>query len=173
MLHTCAAAAQVDGTVCVFLEPIALYHQRDLYEPGDDQWLAQYPSEPVPIGRARTYGDGKDLTILTFGNALPMSLRVAAELPGIRVVDLRWLSPLPVDDILREANATGRVLVADETRRSGGVSEGVLATLLDAGYTGRLTRVTSEDTYVPLGNAAHQVLLSQQTIHQAAAKLLA
>jgi len=30
MLRTCLAAAHVDGTVCVFLEPIALYHARDL-----------------------------------------------------------------------------------------------------------------------------------------------
>ena len=29
--------------VCVFLEPIALYHTRDLYDDGDDQWLAAYP----------------------------------------------------------------------------------------------------------------------------------
>jgi 2-oxoisovalerate dehydrogenase E1 component len=172
MLHTCAAAARSEGSVCVFLEPIALYHQRDLYTTGDDQWLAQYPTTPVPIGRARTYGDGTDLTIVTFGNGVPMSLRVAAELPGIRVVDLRWLAPLPVEDLLREANATGRVLIADETRRSGGVSEGILATLIDNGYTGRLARVTSEDTFVPLGHAAHQVLLSQSTIHTAAQSLL-
>lgn len=173
MLHTCAAAARSEGAVCVFLEPIALYHQRDLYEPGDDRWLAQYPDAAVPIGKARTYGDGTDLTIITFGNGLPMSLRVAAELPGVRVVDLRWLAPLPLEDLLREAQATGRVLVADETRRSGGVSEGVLAALIDAGYTGLLSRVTSEDSFVPLGNAAHQVLLSQQTIKQAAETLLA
>ena len=31
------------GRVCVFLEPIALYHTRDLYEDGDDRWLAAYP----------------------------------------------------------------------------------------------------------------------------------
>jgi 2-oxoisovalerate dehydrogenase E1 component len=172
MLHTCAAAARADGTVSVFLEPIALYHQRDLHEDGDEQWLAPYPTEHVPIGRGRTYGDGGDLTIVTFGNGLPMSLRVAARVPGVRVLDLRWLAPLPLDDLLREATATGRVLVADETRRSGGVSEGVLAALVDAGYTGRMARVTSEDSYVPLGNAARQVLLSEQTIETAARKLL-
>ena len=53
-----------------------------------------------------------------------MSLRAAARLAGdgfgCRVVDLRWLAPLPVQDVLREAAVTGRVLVADETRRSGG-----------------------------------------------------
>ena len=36
MLRTCVAAAKVDGSVCVFLEPIALYHTRDLHEEGDD-----------------------------------------------------------------------------------------------------------------------------------------
>ena len=66
--------------VCVFLEPIALYHTRDLYDEGDDGWLAAYPTAGVPIGRARTYGDGTDLTILTFGNGLRMSLRVARRL---------------------------------------------------------------------------------------------
>src|SRR4051812_21648200 len=42
MLRTCLAAAATDGRVCVFLEPIALYHTHDLYEPGDDRWLANY-----------------------------------------------------------------------------------------------------------------------------------
>jgi 2-oxoisovalerate dehydrogenase E1 component len=52
------------------------------------------------------------------------------------------------------------------------VSEGVLATLIDHGYTGRLARVTSYDSYVPLGAAAHEVLLSEQTIEAAARELL-
>ncbi|MGZ0148914.1 thiamine pyrophosphate-dependent enzyme [Kribbella sp. WER1] len=172
MLHTCVAAARATGAVSVFLEPIALYHRRDLYADGDEQWLAPYAGEPVPIGRGRTYGDGTGLTIVTFGNGVPMSLRVAARVPGIRVLDLRWLAPLPVEDLLREANITGKVLVADETRRSGGVSEGVLATLIDHGYAGRLARVTSYDSYVPLGAAAHEVLLSEQTIENAARELL-
>ncbi|MGW1346112.1 thiamine pyrophosphate-dependent enzyme [Kribbella sp. NPDC002412] len=172
MLHTCAAAARSSGTVSVFLEPIALYHRRDLYADGDDAWLTPYGGEPAPIGRARTYGDGTGLTIVTFGNGVPMSLRVAARVPGVRVLDLRWLAPLPVDDLLREANATGRVLVVDETRRSGGVSEGVLATLIDYGYTGRLARVASHDSYVPLGAAAHRVLVSEREIETAARELL-
>ncbi|MEV0795402.1 thiamine pyrophosphate-dependent enzyme [Kribbella sp. NPDC050459] len=172
MLHACAAAARSSGTVSVYLEPIALYHRRDLYADGDELWLAPYGGEPVEIGRGRTYGDGTWLTIVTFGNGVPMSLRVAARVPGIRVLDLRWLAPLPVEDLLREANITGRVLVADETRRSGGVSEGVLATLIDHGYAGRLARVTSYDSYVPLGAAAHEVLLSEQTIEDAARALL-
>ncbi|MBC2640564.1 MULTISPECIES: thiamine pyrophosphate-dependent enzyme [unclassified Rhodococcus (in: high G+C Gram-positive bacteria)] len=177
MMHTCAAAARTAGALCVYLEPIALYHTRDLYEDGDEEWLTAYPDPDhhVAIGSARTYGDGTDLTIVTFGNGVRMSLRVARRLEQaritVRVVDMRWLAPLPVPDILREANATGRVLVVDETRKSGGVSEGVVAALVDNGFSGPLARVTSDDSFIPLGDAALEVLLSEDTIEAAAIAL--
>ena len=182
MLRSCLAAAETDGSVCVFLEPIALYHERDLHEPGDGEWLAPY--EPpwrwatghIPPGRPRVYGSGENLTIVTFGNGLRMSLRVAARLQAegipVRVMDLRWLAPLPAEDILREARATGRVLIADETRRTAGVSEGVLSILADDRFGGWVRRVTSEDSFVPLGDAADAVLLSQQDIETAARELM-
>ncbi len=178
MLRTLVAAAQVDGTVGVIVEPIARYHTTDLMQPGDRLWLATPdPSAHVPIGSARTYGDGKHLTILTFGNGLFMSLRVARRLQArgvyARVVDLRWIAPLPVDDIVREAQATGTVLVVDETRQSGGVAEGVLAALIDAGFTGRMARVCSKDSFIPLGEAAKLMLLSEAEIEAAIDRLLA
>jgi 2-oxoisovalerate dehydrogenase E1 component len=130
----------------------------------------------VPIGRARSYGDGRDLTIVTFGNGLRMSLRAAVRLTqenyGCRVLDLRWLAPLPVDDLLRAADLTGKVLIADETRHTGGVSEAVMAALMDAGFSGQVARVTSADSFIPLGAAAEHVLMSEEDIEQAARKLL-
>ena len=185
MLRTCLASAAVDGTVCAFVEPIALYHTRDLYEDGDNEWLAPYlgpaswAEAHVPVGRARVYtvGSAEDLTIITFGNGVRMSLRVAARLVeegvGARVVDLRWLAPLPVADVIREASATGRVLVVDETRRSGGVGEGVLAALVDAGYVGSVSRIAAVDSFVPLGPAAKEVLVGEDAITQGAHALLA
>ena len=184
LLRTCLAAAVVDGTVSVYLEPIALYHTRDLHEDGDGQWLGEYAppgawaDTHAPIGRARmyAYGPAQDLTIISFGNGLRLSLRAAARLAGegigCRVVDLRWLSPLPVADIIRESSATGRVLVVDETRRSGGVGEGVLAALVDAGYVGVARRVAAVDSFVPLGAAAAHVLVSEEQIVQGARSLL-
>jgi 2-oxoisovalerate dehydrogenase E1 component len=176
MLRTCVAAAKVDGSVCAFLEPIALYHTRDLYDEGDGLWLATPSPSHVALGSARTYGDGHDLTILTWGNGLLMSLRVARRLAErgneARVVDLRCLAPLPIEDIAREAVATQRVLVVDETRRTGGVSEGIIATLIDVGFDGQLARVTSKDSFVPLGDAANLVLLSEDEIEAAALALV-
>jgi 2-oxoisovalerate dehydrogenase E1 component len=182
MLRTCLAAASVDGTVCVFLEPIALYHTRDLYQPGDGAWLSPYAGpqrwaeQHVPIGRGRGYGSGTDLTLVTFGNGLPMSLRVAQRLAaagaGVRVFDLRWLAPLPAEQLRTEAGLTRRVLVVDETRQSGGVSEGVIAELTDAGYRGTIARIASADSFIPLGDAAAHVLLSEADIESAARRLL-
>jgi 2-oxoisovalerate dehydrogenase E1 component len=183
MLRTCVAAAAIDGSVCVFLEPIALYHTTDLYVPGDGAWAEPY-AEPsrwddvhAPLGAARVHGDGSDLTIVTSGNGLYLSLRVARRLAddgiGTRVVDLRWLAPLPVEDVRREAEVSGRVLVVDETRRTGGISEGVLAALVDTGYQGRMARVASKDSIIPLGDAAQLVLLSEDEIEATARALVA
>lgn len=178
MLHTCAAMATVDGAVCVFLEPIALYHTRDLHEPGDGRWCAPHRAIPehVPLGEPRVYGDGVDLLIVSFANGVPMSLRVARRLAAegvhARVLDLRWLSPLPDVALLAHAEACGRVLIADETRKSGGVSEGVMAALLDGGFRGPLRRVTSADSFVPLGPAADHVLLSEDALFEGARSVL-
>ncbi|HEY6177511.1 MAG TPA: transketolase C-terminal domain-containing protein, partial [Kofleriaceae bacterium] len=179
MLRTCVAAARRCGSVCAFLEPIALYMTRDLHDANDGLWTTVYdPDGPaVPIGAARTYGSGRDLLLVSFANGLWMSLRVARRLErdhgvACRVLDLRWLSPLPVDDLVREVEAVGRVLVVDETRRSGGVSEGVLAALVDRGFAGPIARVASLDSFVPLGAAANHVLVSEAEIERAALALV-
>jgi len=172
MLRTCAAAARVDGSVCVFLEPIALYHTTDLHTEGDEQWVQPLPPAGSSIGTGRTHGDGEDLTIITWANGLYLSLRaqrrLAAEGVNARILDLRWLAPLPIADMMREAEATGRVLVVDETRHSGGVGEAVVSELVGNGFTGRVDRVAAHDSFVPLGNAANLVLVSENDILRAA-----
>jgi 2-oxoisovalerate dehydrogenase E1 component len=177
MLSACLDAAAARGQVSVYLEPIALYHERDLYEPNDRGWLGQYsPDAVAPIGSARVHGDGGDLTIVTFGNGVRMSLRVARRLAadgiGAQVLDLRWIAPLPWRDIRLAAARTGRVLVVDETRHSGGVGEGILALLTESGYRGRVARVASRDSFVPLGAAANLVLLGEDEIEAAARGLV-
>jgi 2-oxoisovalerate dehydrogenase E1 component len=190
MLRTCVAAAITDSTLSVFLEPIALYHRRDLYQAGDQAWLAVDHDEHVPIGQARLYLRSEPverrtssahstasaaLTMISFGNGVPMSLRVARRLASAgvaaQVLDLRWLAPLPVEDILAAARSTGRVLVVDETRHSGGVGEGVIAALVEGGFTGPIQRVASQDSFVPLGAAADYVLLSEDEIEKQALTL--
>ncbi|HEX5740496.1 MAG TPA: transketolase C-terminal domain-containing protein, partial [Pilimelia sp.] len=184
ILRSCLTSAAVDGSVCVVVEPAALYQVRDLHAAGDGGWTDPYPAPAdwaaghVPVGRARTYhvGSAADLTVVTFGTGVRQSLRVAGTLAadgvGSRVVDLRWLSPLPVADLAREAAATGRVLVVDETRRSGGVGEGVIAALVDAGFVGAVRRIASADSLIPGGPAAQHVLVGEDAIQEGADALL-
>lgn len=156
LVRSCVAMAEVQGAVAVLLEPMSLYHERDLYTQGDGGWLASYAGpaswreQHAAPGTAGVWGDGGDVTIVSFGTGVRLSLRVAGRLAkagvAARVVDLRWLNPLPVDDVLREASATSRLLVVDEGRAGAGVSEGLVTALLEAGYTGRIARVTGLDT---------------------------
>ena len=174
LLRECVAMAAAEGRVCVYLEPIALYHERDLHDVGDGGLLAPYAPPSTwddathALGRARLVREGEDVLLVTFGNGVRSSLRAARRLEeqSIRcsVLDLQWLVPLPVDDLVAAASRHPRVVVVDETRSSGGVSEGVLAALVDAGYAGRMARVTSADSFIPLGPAADHVLLSEDDV---------
>jgi 2-oxoisovalerate dehydrogenase E1 component len=85
---------------------------------------------------------------------------------------MRWLAPLPRNDIMLAAASSGRVLVVDETRHSGGVGEGVLALLVESGYRGHMARVSSRDSFIPLGAAANLVLLGEAEIESAARELV-
>jgi 2-oxoisovalerate dehydrogenase E1 component len=178
LLRACVTAAAESGAVCVYLEPIALYHERDLYQPGDRGWLAPYRTAATAgIGTTRAHGAERgqaDLTVLTFGNGVRMSLRATRRLDAgrIRIVDLRWLVPLPEEAIVAEASAAHRLLIVDETRRSGGVGEGIVTAVVESGYRGPLARVASADSYIPLGAAADLVLLSESEVEAAARDLL-
>jgi 2-oxoisovalerate dehydrogenase E1 component len=170
------------GKVCVFLEPIALYMQKDLHAPNDGAWQFGYPQpgELLPLGEGRVYDEHSDdqLTIVTFGNGLLMSLRAQRRLreKGVRarVFDLRWLMPLPLAQIKEHVLATRRCLVVDECRHNGGgPSSLILATLCqdDDLAACRLRRIASADTYVPLAAAANLVLVQEADIEAAALAL--
>jgi 2-oxoisovalerate dehydrogenase E1 component len=175
LLRGCLDLAR-QGRVCVYVEPIARYHTRDLFE-GDAGWLAPFDgSTRAALGQVVGYGTGRDLLLITFGNGVFMSLRVAAALRadgfGCTVIDLAWVAPLPVPALVEAAHRSTAVLVVDETRQSGGVSEGVVAALVDAGVEAPISRVTSADSFIPLGPAADTVLLQEEEILLAARQAL-
>jgi 2-oxoisovalerate dehydrogenase E1 component len=181
MLRTCAALARIDGNVVAFLEPIALYHRKDLHETKDGGWLFPYPPPEVavPLGEARVYHEeATALAIITYGNGVLLSLeaaRVLAEEDGVsaRIVDLRWLNPLNTELIAEHAAACGHVVVVDEGRRTGGISEAILTAIVErCDRPVAVRRVVGEDTYIPLGPAANLVLPSVGDVVEAAREVL-
>lgn len=157
----------VAGHVVVVCEPIALYHRRDL--------TGEHVRHHGQISR---WGTGTDLAMVTYGNGVDMSMRASQRLwqeTGIAasVIDLQWVAPLPVEDLLSLLGAFDRVLVVDESRASGGVAEAVIAALADANIPAHIGRVASRDSFIPTGPAADLVLVSEADVIAAAKQLCA
>ena len=179
MLRGAIAMAAEDGRVVVFLEPIALYHERDLHADGDEGWLTAYPPPPEHLlpGSVGIYGDtdaDADLLLVSYANGLRLSLQAARRLAAdhglrARVVDLRWLNPLPTEVIRAHAAEVGAVLVVDECRATGGgVADAIVADLAERRIGGRLASVRAVDSFVPLGPATSAVLVGVDQIVAAA-----
>ncbi len=147
---------------------------KDLHEPGDQAWLFDYPhpDERIALGEVGVHGQGETV-ILTYANGYYLSRQAAKILSQqhgieVKVIDLRWLSPLPVDAILCEVKEARRVLIVDEGRRSGSVSEGLMTLLMEQGCAHlAIKRLTGEDCFIPLGTAWEYILPSRDRIVEA------
>ena len=179
MLRGAIAMAAEDGRVVVFLEPIALYHEKDLHAEGDGGWLSAYPPPPATllpgeVGRHGSTDGDADLLIVSYANGLRLSLQAAARLAEehdlrVRVLDLRWLNPLPFEAIREEAAEIGSVLVVDECRATGGgVADAIVADLAERRVGRRYASVRAVDSFVPLGPATSAVLVGVDQIVAAA-----
>lgn len=174
MLRTCMRMAYEEGRVVVFLEPIALYMTKDLHQAGDNGWLFDYPAldETIAQGEVGVFGEG-DTVILTYANGYYLSRQAAKVLQEkhgieVKVVDLRWLNPLPAEGILKQVAKAKRVLIVDEGRQSGSVSEGLMTLLMEeASPRLKIKRITGKDCFIPLGTAWQYLLPSQESIIEA------
>ncbi|RYE54088.1 MAG: MFS transporter, partial [Rhizobiaceae bacterium] len=177
MLRECVRLAREEQRVVVFLEPIALYPMRDLHTAGDGGWLSLYPppTERIALGEVGRHGDGKDVAILTFGNGVHLSMQARQGLSedGVdaRVIDVRWLSPLPEDAIVAALEGVGRVLIVDETRRTGGVAEALMAMLTERTDLPH-ARLVAEDSFIATGPAYAATMPSVDSICDAARNLM-
>ena len=101
----------------VYLEPKALYNAKYAMTSVPDDF-------EVPFGKARIRREGKDLSIITYGNTVHFSLEAAEVLAKegyeVEVLDLRSLNPLDTDAIIKTVQKTNRALVVHEDKVFGG-----------------------------------------------------
>ena len=176
MLRECVRMAHEDGRVIVFVEPIALYHTTDLSTVEDGGWTAPYVApdnaEPIAFGALGQHGNGTQLAIITYGNGYYLSRQAEAESRDagidLRIIDLRWLHPLNDKAIVAAVADCANILIVDESRRSGSLSEKLMTILTEAGRGDVVSRITAEDCFIPLGPAAELVLPSKASIIDAA-----
>jgi len=135
----------------------------------------------VPIGKAVTRREGRDLTILSYAAMMHTSLEAAAELAkeGIEaeVIDLRTLVPLDTEAILGSVKKTNKLLIVHEDTRTGGIAGEIASLVCEHAFDeldGPIERVTALDTPVPyaptledhfLPNAAKVVAAARKLAH--------
>ena len=177
MLREAVRLAREQQRVVVFIEPIALYPMRDLHDEKDGLWMQTYPApgDKIPLGEVGVSGSGP-LAILTYGNGTYLSHQAAntLRLSGIecRVIDIRWLAPLPVAGIKAALAGAEKVLVVDECRRSGNLSEALMALLFEQTAL-PAARLVAEDSFIATGPAYAATMPSQDNIVTAAKELWA
>lgn len=176
MLRECVRLAREEQRLVVFLEPIALYPMRDLLAEKDGLWMTRYPppDRVIRLGEVGVTGEGTDLAIVTYGNGHYLSRQALPRLEAAgvkaRVIDLRWLAPLPEAALLAAVAGCARVLVVDECRRSGGPAEALMTLLAERTGMPR-ARLTSEDSFIATGPAYAATMPSADGIVAAALAL--
>jgi len=176
MFRECVRLARDEQRVVAFIEPIARYMTRDLHAAGDDLWAGLYP-DPDPrramrVGDIGVRGAGTDLAIVTYGNGVFLAEQAAAVLRSAhgvdpRVIDLRWLAPLPIDAVVAAASECTRVLVVDECRETGSQSEALVTLFAEHGRHD-VARECAADSFIATGPAFGATLPSCDSIVAAA-----
>lgn len=116
----------------LFLEPKALYNAPKAATPVPDDF-------EVPFGKARIRREGRDLTIITYGNTTHFCLEAAEKLAkegiaDVEVLDLRSLSPLDTDAIIASVKKTSRAMIVHEDKVFAGFGGEVAATISEVAF---------------------------------------
>src|SRR5687767_815903 len=154
-------AAVRDDDCVLFFEHKYLYRRIKEEMPAGDH--------TVPIGKARTAREGKDLSIITYAATVWKSLEAADQLEkedglSVEVVDLRSLSPLDEDAIVATVKKTNRVLIVHEDTRTGGIAGEITARINESCFEwldAPVLRVTAHDIPLPYAPQLEDFVLPQ------------
>lgn len=181
MMRTCLEEAHVYGRVCVFIEPIALYPVRDLHETGDNLWAFEYPKnldEKILPGDFFLELNDKEICLLSYGNGFYMSKqaqKILKDQHGINpsLIDLRWIAPLSDEKLAQALSTFKHVLIVEECRKTGSLSEALMTLVLEKCHPlPKTKRISSMDCFIPLADAANLVLVQTKDIVTSALELL-
>ncbi len=159
--------------ITVFMEPKALYNAPQAATPVPDDF-------EVPFGKARIRREGKDLTLITYGNTLIHSLDAAKKLAEegieVEVIDLRSLIPLDKETILESIKKTNKAMVVHEDKVFAGFGSEVTSIIMEEAFEyldGPVKRVGSPYTPVGFSRILEKAILpNTDKIIEAAKELL-
>jgi pyruvate/2-oxoglutarate/acetoin dehydrogenase E1 component len=148
-------------------DPVLYFEHKYLYRrikeelPGDDY--------VVPIGKARTAHEGKDLSIITYAATVWKALEAAEQLEkedglSVEVIDLRSLLPMDDEAIIATVKKTNRVMILHEDTRTGGIAGEISARINEHAFEwldAPIMRVTAADVPLPYSPPLEDYVLPQ------------
>jgi pyruvate dehydrogenase E1 component beta subunit len=153
------AAALADPNPVLIFEHIVLYNAEGELDPA---------VKGVDIAHARLRRQGRDVSLVTYGNSLPKCLEAAGTLArdGIEadVLDLRVLRPLDTAAIMSSVSRTRRCVIVDEGWKSGSISAEIAARLAESAFyelDAPLRRVCGREVPVPYAAQLEEAALPQ------------
>ena len=151
------AAIRTEDPV-VFLENELLYG-RTFELPKLDDYV-------LPIGKARTMREGKDVTLVSYSIGVGLALEAAETLAGegidAEVIDLRTLRPLDTATVLKSLKKTNRVVVVEEGWPTCSIASEISAVCMEQGFDdldAPVLRVTNEDVPMPYAANLEKLML--------------
>ena len=151
-------AAIRDNDPCVFFEHKALY--RRIKEDIPD---GEYT---VPIGKARVFREGRDLSIITYGAMVYVAQEAAEVLEkegiSVEIVDLRTLLPIDEETILESVRRTSKAILLHEDVLTGGIGGELAARITEKAFEyldGPVLRIAAPDTPVPYSPPLEEAFL--------------
>lgn len=139
-----------DNDPVFFMEHLKLYRSFREEVPEEDY--------TVELGKAKVAKEGKDVTVISYGAMVHTSLKAAEEMEkdgvSVEVIDLRTISPIDTETIVKSVEKTNRAIVVQEAQRSAGVAAEVIARINEKAILhleAPVLRVTSPDTVIGFG----------------------
>jgi pyruvate dehydrogenase E1 component beta subunit len=158
-----------DPNPVIFLENEILYGQ-SFDVPEDEDFT-------VPVGKAKVWRAGSDVTIVAFslmvGKSLEAAETLAADGIDAEVVDLRTIRPMDTYTVIESVKKTNRVVTVEEGWPFAGIGSEVAAVVTEQAFDyldAPVARVTGEDVPMPYAANLEHLAIPQPEKIVAAAK---
>jgi len=146
---------------------------------GRPKWPVFTPKDQVfEIGKAITFQEGTDVSIIATGHCVWESLKAAEQLESegksVEVINIHTIKPLDEEAILKSVAKTGKVVTAEEHQMNGGLGDSV-AQLLARKLPTPMEMVAVDDSFGESGKPNElfeKYGLGSKSIVEAAHKVL-
>jgi len=146
-------------------DPVVFIEHKLLYMTEGDVPNEEYV---IPLGEAEIKRPGSNVTLVSWSHMVLKSLQAADELAaeGIstEVIDLRTLVPMDIACVLDSVRRTGRLVIAQEAIKRGGVASDVAATVVEQAFDSLrapIVRVAGRNTTIPFSLALEKAAVPQ------------